>query len=37
MPTAYLNFTIPGFSLIWEASGVFLRAWKQERYFAASR
>jgi len=35
MPTTYLNLTFPGFSLVWEASGVFLKVGKAERYFAA--
>jgi hypothetical protein len=35
MPTTCLNFTIPDFSLVWGASGVFLKVGKVERYFAA--
>ncbi len=26
MPITYINFTFPGFPLVWKASGLFLRS-----------
>jgi hypothetical protein len=35
--STYLNLTFPGFSLNWDASGVFLKAGKLERFWTVSR
>lgn len=36
MPT-YFNLTAFGAALVWEASGVFLKVGKYERYFPSTR